>query len=732
VKLLIACVLAGCCLSAGALAADTPAPDFARDVQPLFKKHCYECHGPDKQRNGFRLDRRSAAFSGVVRHNIIPGSSVSSRVYRRVFDSSSGPQMPLEDTLSDEEIETLRRWIDAGAPWPDELANEVDLPPPDAEAVRLAALIRTSAFDASSRRQVLAAVRANPSVVNARGKGGTTPLMEVALYGDAKLLAAMLAAGGDPNLRNQREASALLWAVDDLAKTRLLLDHGANPKAASVFGQTALTQAAAGVNSAPVVQLLLERGAEATQAALNAAARANPAALRLIAARFPDKGDAAMAALRFRCQECLSILQPGEPKPMPRILTMLLPVGGPGDPDLLHAALEQRRPDVNVADAKGRSVLMMAAISETVPPDILRTLIARGANVNALSSEGLNALDYARRLGRPSTIEVFTEAGAKPAREESPESLTFVPDNDARAAIARSVPLLQRSAVTFYEKGGCVSCHHNLLGVVTTRTLQRQGLGFDTKIAANELRVLVDDMDASRDLTLQGVVVPGGATTTTGYILVTLAAADHPPDAATDALVRLLRRAQWPDGRWMSPVRPPSEASVFTATAMGMRGIQLYGERRNAADRFAITRAAAWLRKSAPVSTEDRTFHLLGLTWSHAPARERRAAMDALVAAQRTDGGWAQLEYRASDAYATGQVLVALHEAGLPVDSATYRRGVRYLLDTQLADGSWLVRTRSHFTQFYFDSGFPHGPNQFISAGATNWATQALAWSVQR
>ncbi|HEV7609969.1 MAG TPA: ankyrin repeat domain-containing protein [Steroidobacteraceae bacterium] len=717
-------------MSGGALAADTSAPDFAHDVQPLFKKHCYECHGPDKQKNGFRLDRRSAAFSGIVRHNIIPGSSVSSRVYRRVVDSSAGPQMPLEDTLSDEEIETLRRWIDSGATWPDELANEVDLPPPDAEAVRLAALIRTSAVDAASRRQVMAAVRALPSIVNARGKGGTTPLMEAALYGDAKLLAAMLAAGGDPNLRNQRDASALLWAVDDLAKTRLLLDHGAKPNAASVFGQTPLTQAAAGVNSAAVVQLLLERGAEATQPALNAAARANPAALRLILARVPDKGDAAMAALRFGCAECLTILQPGAPKPMPRILTMLLPVGGPGDPDMLHAALELRRPDVNVTDPKGRTALMMAAISETVPPDFLRTIIARGAKVNALSPEGLNALDYARRLGRQSTIDVLTEAGLKPTREESPESLAFVPDNDARAAIARSVPLLQHSAVTFYEKGGCVSCHHNLLGVITTRTLQRQGLSYDTEIAAKELRVLVEDMDASRDLALQGVVVPGGATTTTGYILVTLAAADHPADAATDALVRLLRRAQWPDGRWLSPVRPPSEASVFTATSMSMRGIQLYGNARNPADSAALTRAAAWLRKAAPVSTEDRTFHLLGLTWARVPARERRAAMDALLAAQRADGGWAQLEYRASDAYATGQVLVALHEAGLSADAPAYQRGVRYLLDTQLTDGSWLVRTRSHFTQFYFDSGFPHGANQFISAGATNWATQALAWSV--
>jgi hypothetical protein len=47
-------------------------------------------------------------------------------------------------------------------------------------------------------------------------------------------------------------------------------------------------------------------------------------------------------------------------------------------------------------------------------------------------------------------------------------------------------------------------------------------------------------------------------------------------------------------------------------------------------------------------------------------------------------------------------------------------------LDTQLADGSWFVKTRSHPTQIYFESGFPHGVHQYISAAATNWATQAL------
>ncbi len=45
-------------------------------------------------------------------------------------------------------------------------------------------------------------------------------------------------------------------------------------------------------------------------------------------------------------------------------------------------------------------------------------------------------------------------------------------------------------------------------------------------------------------------------------------------------------------------------------------------------------------------------------------------------------------------------------------------------------DGSWLVRTRSHPTQNYFESGFPHGADQFISAAATNWATQALLLSL--
>ena len=107
------------------------------------------------------------------------------------------------------------------------------------------------------------------------------------------------------------------------------------------------------------------------------------------------------------------ILQPDPKSSMPRVLTLLLPPGAGGDPQMLRAAM-LRNPDVNVIDPKDRTPLMMAAISETVPPDVVQEFITRGANVHAVSLDGLNALDYAQTLGRASTIEVLTRAGAKP------------------------------------------------------------------------------------------------------------------------------------------------------------------------------------------------------------------------------------------------------------------------------------------------------------------------------
>lgn len=85
-----------------------------------------------------------------------------------------------------------------------------------------------------------------------------------------------------------------------------------------------------------------------------------------------------------------------------------------------------------------------------------------------------------------------------------------------------------------------------------------------------------------------------------------------------------------------------------------------------------------------------------------------------------------------SDAYATGQSLVAPNQAGgLPVGHPAYRRGVRFLVDEQNEDGSWHVATRRKFPGIpHFESGFPYGEDQFISYAASAWATMALTLTI--
>jgi hypothetical protein len=83
-----------------------------------------------------------------------------------------------------------------------------------------------------------------------------------------------------------------------------------------------------------------------------------------------------------------------------------------------------------------------------------------------------------------------------------------------------------------------------------------------------------------------------------------------------------------------------------------------------------------------------------------------------------------------ADAYATGQALYALNAAGVSPRSAAFQKGVAYLLRTQLDDGTWFVRSRGFGFQPYFETGFPHGRDQFISAAATSWAVMALAYAL--
>ncbi len=143
-----------------------------------------------------------------------------------------------------------------------------------------------------------------------------------------------------------------------------------------------------------------------------------------------------------------------------------------------------------------------------------------------------------------------------------------------------------------------------------------------------------------------------------------------------------------------------------------------------------IARGQQFLQTARSRHTQDEAFKLLGLVWSKAPQSEIAKQRAVLLSLQRADGGWGQRPTMQPDAYQTGQVLYALHASGVATTTRAYQQGVKYLLRTQLEDGSWFMQSRAFAFQPYFETGFPHGTNQFISAAATSWAAIALAYAM--
>jgi N-acyl-D-amino-acid deacylase len=215
-----------------------------------------------------------------------------------------------------------------------------------------------------------------------------------------------------------------------------------------------------------------------------------------------------------------------------------------------------------------------------------------------------------------------------------------------------------------------------------------------------------------------------------GYVLLGLHAENYKPDLNTDAVALLILSRQRPNGEWAYPhadTRPPICLNYVTQTALAMRALQYYAPKSSKASADnAIRLAASWLAKAQTSSNEDRAWRLTGLGWAGTDKTATQAATKELLAAQRADGGWSDFPSMESTAFATGESLVALHTAGLPISDHAYQRGIKFLLDTQQEDGSWYVKTRALAFQPWFDAGFPHAHDQWISAAGTSWATMAL------
>ncbi len=299
-----------------------------------------------------------------------------------------------------------------------------------------------------------------------------------------------------------------------------------------------------------------------------------------------------------------------------------------------------------------------------------------------------------------------------------------------RAAVARALPLLVKGAEGHAAQRTCFACHNQGIPILAFTTARERGFALKPDdLLQKQLAFIARFLDGNRANYLQGKG-QGGQVDTAGYALLSLEAGGWNPDATTQAVAEYMLLRNKDKDHWQtSGHRPPSEESDFTPTFLAVRALRRWAtpaQQSRVAKR--VEAARGWLQKTPARDTEDRVFRLAALHAAGADAKALRPAVRELLRTQRPDGGWAQLDGKPGDAYATGTALVMLHRAGgLAATDPAYRRGLVFLLQAQRADGSWLVHSRSRPFQTYFESGFPHGKDQFISMAASAWATTALA-----
>ncbi|HWB00009.1 MAG TPA: PSD1 and planctomycete cytochrome C domain-containing protein [Pirellulales bacterium] len=124
IRRLSAFVLALVAASAAATAAEIPSEHlefFEKQVRPLLAEHCYECHSTQAKslKGGLRLDSRDAVLKGGDSGEaVVPQKPDESNLIQAI--RWQGSEMPPTGKLPADKIAVLERWVELGAPWPDE------------------------------------------------------------------------------------------------------------------------------------------------------------------------------------------------------------------------------------------------------------------------------------------------------------------------------------------------------------------------------------------------------------------------------------------------------------------------------------------------------------------------------------------------------------------------------------------------------------------------------------
>jgi hypothetical protein len=306
--------------------------------------------------------------------------------------------------------------------------------------------------------------------------------------------------------------------------------------------------------------------------------------------------------------------------------------------------------------------------------------------------------------------------------------------------VDRALVYIKTESDSWLKTRQCAACHHAPVTLWALGEAERQGYTIDKQFLVDTIESLL----GSKEKLLSTRIFPNPAAPPDlrpqarglNMGLPFLAVGARSLSSLTEAQKQSLKliaeeivSKQQADGSWeffAGLRRPPINESQTTDTAwiiMALEGET--GADAPEAQRAALSKAIAWL-DSAKLQDlhQEKVMKVLMGTRSGKPRETLQTTIDELLALQRPDGGWSQtIPELQSDAYATGQTLYVLSLAGYTADQPQIKRGIDFLVATQIADGSWEMDSRST------PDGSPGSSTLLtpINCTAGSWAALGLA-----
>ena len=280
-------------------------------------------------------------------------------------------------------------------------------------------------------------------------------------------------------------------------------------------------------------------------------------------------------------------------------------------------------------------------------------------------------------------------------------SCSAAPEDRAVAYLAREVP-------RWPKENKCFSCHNNGDAARALYGARRRGIPFDSHSLDSTAQWL------SRPDDWKNAGPPGGqsdrrlAALQFSFALSMSDPAGPPLSRAAEKL----RELQEPDGSWAIDSGGLPGSPVTYGRTLATVASRLVLARAGSPFEESVDRADRWLLRQRPVAVLDAGALLLG----HAGTAQTAACLELIRKGQSRDGGWGPYASSPPEVFDTSVVLLGLAEVpGEPGVAEMRRRGRRFLVDLQEADGSWPETTR------------PSGGESYAQRiSTTGWATLAL------